>query len=200
MHGGLGIGLALVKHLVESHGGRVAVHSEGPGKGTTVVVTLPLAIATAPPAISRAQAAARAAAPPYRGPSLAGVRVVIVDDDPDAVEMTVVIIAGAQAEVRTSFSAAAAFALVRDWRPDVLIADVEMPDEDGYALIRRIRALDAAHGGRVAAVAVTAYGRAEDRMRTISAGFDMHLPKPVDPAELLTIVRSLAARDFPKGA
>ena len=200
LHGGLGIGLSLVKHLAESHGGSVTVHSEGQGKGTTFVVRLPLAISRAPEATARAYAAARGAAPPYRGPSLGGVRVVIVDDDRDAIEMMAVILAGAQADVRTCLSAADAFALVRDWNPDVLIADIEMPGEDGYGLIRRIRALDAAHGGRVAAVAVTAYGRSEDRMRTISAGFNMHLPKPVDPAELVTVVRSLAARDFQKGA
>jgi len=199
LHGGLGIGLSLVKHLVESHGGSVAVHSEGRGKGTTFVVRLPLAISRAPEATVRAYAIARAA-PPYRGPSLDGVRVVIVDDDRDAVEMMAVILAGAQADVRLGFSAADAFGLVRDWKPDVLIADIEMPGEDGYGLIRRVRALDAARGGRVAAVAVTAYGRSEDRMRTISAGFNMHLPKPVDPAELVTVVRSLAARDVQKGA
>ncbi len=99
---------------------------------------------------------------------------------------------GAGAEVRTCRSAPEAFAVLQAWRPDVLVSDIEMPGEDGHALIRRVRALDRAHGGDTPAVALTAYGRTQDRVRSLTAGYTMHVPKPVDPGELTTIIASLA--------
>ena len=119
----------------------------------------------------------------------------VVDDQKDALDLCVAILTAARAEVRACRSAAEALVTVRHWRPDVLIADIEMPGENGFSLIRKVRALEPTEGGKVPAIALTAYGRVEDRVQTLSAGFSMHVPKPVDPAELTTIVASLAGRD-----
>ncbi|HYE93054.1 MAG TPA: ATP-binding protein, partial [Terriglobales bacterium] len=195
-HGGLGLGLALVRHLVEAHGGTVTAQSAGAGKGATFVVKLPLTLAKLEdPAPERAHPTARVIIPSHIQSILAGVRVVVVDDHQDALDLSTAILTAARAEVRACLSAVEAFAAVRAWRPDVLIADIEMPGEDGLSLIRKVRALDALAGGKIPAVALTAYGRVEDRVRTLSAGFSMHLPKPVDPTELVTVVASLARRD-----
>jgi signal transduction histidine kinase len=194
-HGGLGLGLSLVKHIVELHGGTVLAQSAGEGKGATFVVKLPLALAEIPAGrVPRMHPTADATELLPRGTRLDGLRVLVVDDDPGAVDLATAIIAGAGATVRSCGSAPAALALVREWRPDVLVSDIEMPDEDGYALIRQVRALPAEDGGHTPAVALTAYGRPEDRIRTLSAGFTMHVPKPVDPAELTTIIASVATR------
>jgi hypothetical protein len=104
------------------------------------------------------------------------------------------ILAGAGALVRTCLSAPDALAVLQEWRPHVLVSDIEMPGEDGYSFIRKVRALDSDHGGNTPAVALTAYGRTQDRMLSLSAGYSMHVPKPVDPGELTTIVASIAAR------
>jgi CheY-like chemotaxis protein len=129
---------------------------------------------------------------------LSGLRVLVVDDDPEAVALADAILAGAGATVMTCHSAREALHVLRQWRPDVLVSDIEMPAEDGYALIRKVRALDAQDGRDTPSVALTAYGRAQDRMRSLSAGYNMHVPKPVDPGELTAIVASLAPR--PEGA
>jgi signal transduction histidine kinase/ActR/RegA family two-component response regulator len=192
-NGGLGLGLALVKHLVELHGGAVAAQSPGEGHGTTVVVTLPINLATSPsPWIARPPAGLSAREVIARSDRLQGVRVVITDDDPDAVVLIATILGGCGAEVRTCSSARAALDLVRECRPDVLVSDIGMPNEDGYALIARVRALPTEDGGATPAVALSAYGRPQDRLRAIAAGFNMHVPKPVDPGELTTIVADLA--------
>jgi len=127
-------------------------------------------------------------------PSLVGLRLLTVDDDRDSLDLIKTILVNAGAEVRVSASAAEALMIVQDWRPHVLISDIEMPGEDGYALIQKVRSLDAGRGGEVPAVALTAYGGAEDRHRATSAGFNVHVPKPADPTELVTIVASLAGR------
>jgi CheY-like chemotaxis protein len=138
------------------------------------------------------------AAPSTKGLSggvrLDGLRVLVVDDDPDALELASAILGGAGALVHTCLSAPDALEELQQWRPDVLVSDIEMPGEDGYSLIRRVRALEGSQGGKTPAVALTAYGRMEDRMRTLSAGYNMHVPKPVDPGELTTIVASVAGR------
>jgi CheY-like chemotaxis protein len=122
------------------------------------------------------------------------VRVLAVDDDGDGLALITAILGQAGATIAVSHSAAEGFDMFVTDTPDVLISDVEMPGEDGYSLIRRIRALDPARGGRVPAIALTAYGRREDRVRSIGAGFSMHVPKPVDPSELLMLVASLSSR------
>jgi CheY-like chemotaxis protein len=195
-HTGLGLGLALVRHLVELHGGTVRAHSEGAEHGATFTVTLPVAITrgdsddewTAPGRV-HPTAAVQVAAP---APSLRGVRVVVVDDDRDGLELIATILTRSGADVRVCASAAEGLDAIRAWRPDVLVSDIEMPGEDGYTFIRRVRMLD--DTARPPAVALTAYGRVEDRLRTLSAGYSMHIPKPVDPTELVTVVASLAGR------
>jgi len=193
-HSGLGLGLAIVKHLVELHGGRVLARSDGPGRGATFVVTLPVghadgaAAPTARLGVPRAGAAAGT-----RGARLDGVRVLVVDDDREALDLAVAVLGAAGATVRVASSAADGFDTVAAWQPDVLVADIEMPGEDGYALIRRVRALRSDAAGRIPAVALTAYGRIHDRDRAVNAGYTMHIPKPVDPDELTVIVADLAA-------
>jgi len=195
-HGGLGLGLALVRHLVEAHGGTVTARSGGEGQGATFVVKLPLTLAKMDDdGAQRVHPTASVVMPRYIGPALQGLRVLVVDDQIDALDLATAILTAARAEVRTCQSAAEGLAAVRAWLPDVLIADIEMPGEDGLSLIRKVRALDPRHGGKVPAIALTAYGRVEDRLRTLSAGFSMHLPKPVDPAELTVVVASLAGRE-----
>jgi CheY-like chemotaxis protein/anti-sigma regulatory factor (Ser/Thr protein kinase) len=198
-HKGLGLGLALVRHLIEAHGGTVTAQSAGEGKGTTFVVRLPVTLAKLDGvAGERVHPTAPAVVPTYIGPWLAGVRVLVVDDEPDALDLATAILGAALAEVRTCQSAAEALRAFGEWRPDVLVTDIEMPVEDGLSLIRKIRALEPARGGKVPAIALTAYGRMEDRLRTLSAGFSMHVSKPVDPRELTTVVASLAGRETPE--
>ena len=195
VHSGLGLGLALVKHLVELHGGTVVARSAGEGKGATFVVKLPLAIAEIPPGpVPRVHPTAPAVDSVPGGARLDGLRVLVVDDDPDALDLATAILGGAGAAVRRCGAAAEAVDTVRTWRPDVLVSDIEMPGEDGYSLIRRVRALDGGEGGATPAVALTAYGRTQDRMLSLAAGYNMHVPKPVDPGELTTIIASLASR------
>jgi CheY-like chemotaxis protein len=195
VHTGLGLGLALVKHLVELHGGTVVAQSAGEGKGATFVVKLPLAIAELPTGpVPRIHPTAPSMDSFPGGARLDDLRILVVDDDPVALDLATAILGGAGAVVRRCVTVAEALDTVRAWKPDVLVSDIEMPGEDGYSLIRRVRALDADQGGRTPAVALTAYGRTQDRMLSLNAGYNMHVPKPVDPGELTTIVASLAAR------
>jgi signal transduction histidine kinase/ActR/RegA family two-component response regulator len=188
-HGGLGIGLGLVRHLVELHGGSVYAESAGEGQGATFVVKLPLMIAE-----MREQPIAHRDSPALESPSLAGARIVVVDDDPTAVELIREVFVQAGAEVIEGRTAKEAFQAVAQWRPDVLVSDIEMPGEDGYSLIRKVRALGPEQGGKTPAVALTAFGRPEDRIRSLRAGFHIHVSKPVDPAELIAIVASMIGR------
>src|SRR5258708_9535344 len=128
------------------------------------------------------------------GARLDDLRVLVVDDDGEARDLAVTILAGAGARVRVCASAPEAFETRRTWRPDVLVSDIEMPGEDGYTLIRKVRALGAAEGGHTPAVALTAYGRPLDRGRSLTAGYNMHVPKPVDPSEVTAIISSVAQR------
>jgi CheY-like chemotaxis protein len=125
---------------------------------------------------------------------LVGLRLLAVDDDRDSLDLITAILADSGAEVRASRSAAEALKVVEEWRPDIVISDIEMPGEDGYAFIQKTRRLEAASGRRAPAIALTAYGRPEDRERATSVGYDIHVPKPVESAELVTIVASLAGR------
>ena len=195
-HQGLGLGLAIVKQLVELHGGSVEAHSEGVGRGATFLVHLPISAAvpfrpppTSPPAITENHTREEIPLP-----SLLGTKVLVVDDDADARELLRSILAQSGASVRTAGSTAEALQQFDARRPDVLVSDIGMPDRDGYDLIRHIRARSSESGGHVPALALTAFARSDDRRRAIGAGFHMHLAKPVEPAELVTVVSSLAHR------
>jgi signal transduction histidine kinase/ActR/RegA family two-component response regulator len=187
-HGGLGLGLSIVRHLTELHGGRVTVESEGLGRGATFRISLPVA-----PARPARAAAGDGSTEPRPAIVTPGLRVLLVDDDPDTLETVGTVLATAGAEVRTAASTAEAMDVFGTWLPDVLVSDVGMPGEDGYGLIRRLRALPPERGGRVPAVALTAYARSEDRVRLLAAGFQMHLAKPVEQEEIVAAVNAIAA-------
>ena len=193
---GLGLGLAIVKHLVEHHGGTVQVSSPGTGRGATFTVRLPLVVVhrsedrteRVPP---RGYAAI---APDYRHSDLAGIKVLVVDDQPDARDLIKRVLSECNAEVLTASAADEVVRLVELERPDVLVSDIGMPGVDGYALLKMVRALGHARGGGLPAVALTAFARSEDRTRALRAGFLVHVSKPVEPAELVATVASVVGR------
>jgi PAS domain S-box-containing protein len=184
-HGGLGLGLSIVRHIVELHGGKVQAHSEGPGRGAAFSVHLPVR--------ALQQALADASAPVRQ---LGGVRVLVVDDDPDARESVSTALAQCGARTAAVGSAREALQMLAAFRPDVLVSDIGMPGEDGCALIRRVRSIDEHGVGDVPAVALTGYSRPEDQERALTAGFQVFVPKPVHVVELAEMVRDLADR-FP---
>ena len=193
-HGGLGLGLAIVKNLVELHGGTVRAKSGGVGKGATFVVSLPLTVFHPPPEEGEREhpksKGRELPVPPAI--SLDGIRILAVDDDADVRNLLKVLLESAGATTYLASSAREGMQQFLRRSVDVLICDVGMPETDGYTLMRQIRTLDDRQKNGVAAVALTAYARLEDRMAAIQAGFQNHLPKPVEPSELLAVVRSLA--------
>jgi CheY-like chemotaxis protein len=190
-----------VRHLVELHGGSVSVSSPGVGKGAVFSVELPFRSTRSgsPPAADfpapyEARQAVideeqRFAYPPV----LKGYRLLVVEDEADALDMIGTMLDRCKAEVRRASSVAEALELLKDWKPDVVVSDIEMPGEDGYSFIRKIRS--AGNGSsRLPAVALTAHARAEDRIQALAAGFDAHVAKPIEPQELVTVIASLAKR------
>jgi CheY-like chemotaxis protein len=202
--GGLGLGLAIVRHLTEMHGGSVTAESPGPDQGATFTVKLPLVTQAQFQDNGRKYGVAGAAAhampdaPIMRQPpELGGLRVLAVDDDTDARDLIKTILTQCGAIVETASSigqALAVFERPEEWQPELLISDIEMPEADGYQLIRKLREIESQRERRIPAIALTARARVEDRLRSLSAGFQMHVTKPVEPAELLTIVASLTGR------
>jgi signal transduction histidine kinase len=190
-HGGLGLGLAIVRQLVEAHGGTIAARSDGEGKGTTFTVEIP-ARAPAPGAEDHS-AVPRQVAPPQvaAGARLDGVRLLVVDDDEDSRDLIVCVLQDWGASVTSAASAAEAMGLLQQNLPDVLLSDIGMPDVDGYALLRQVRGMPPERGGSVPAIALTAYASEADGARARAAGFQAHLPKPIDPDALTAAVAEL---------
>jgi len=196
-HGGLGLGLAIVLNLVELHGGTISATSAGENLGATFTMKLPL-ISTDDKTQknSDVKSLRESLSDGFSGANrtakqMAGIRVLLVDDEKDTLEMLDTALTAEGADVRIAVSAADAFNILLNWQPDVLISDIAMPDEDGYSLIKKVRELKPENGGLIPAIAMTAYVRVEDRMRVLASGFQMYVPKPAEPAELINAVINL---------
>jgi CheY-like chemotaxis protein len=190
-HGGLGLGLAIARHLVEIHGGTIKAESAGDGRGATFTIRLPLVEATAKsfaepdqPKVSRAPQL------------LSGLNVLVVDDDSDTLTLMATALKRREANVTAVSSAGEAIQAITLKRPDVLVSDIAMPDEDGYGLIKKVRSLENGASENIPAVAITAYAKEEDRERALLAGFQIYLAKPVELTELISVVARAAKRDF----
>ena len=190
-HGGLGLGLSIVKQLVELHGGSVAAESAGQDLGASFIVRLPIRAIRDDDAAHPTSRSSAVREIPFQ---LSGVRVLVVDDDPDARELIGSVLAGVAALPSIAGSASEALALVAERSFDLIISDIGMPDRDGYQLMRAIRALPPERGGRTPAIAVTAFARSEDRTRALLAGYQVHLAKPIEPHELVVTVASLTGK------
>jgi len=198
-YSGLGLGLAIVRYLAEAHGGTVSAYSPGKGQGSTFKVTFPLAEMP-----GSAQPRSGPSKPEYKAlldgrtagmEKLYGLRVLVVDDDPETLDMLKFLLAQCEAEVTTATSVREALRVLEHSRINVLVSDLAMPDEDGYDLIRQVRKRAPERGGNMPAIALSAYTGSEDRERALAAGFQLHLAKPIAPAELVSAVGS-----FPKAA
>jgi CheY-like chemotaxis protein/nitrogen-specific signal transduction histidine kinase len=188
--GGIGLGLAIVKALVERHGGTVQAGSPGPGRGATFTIRIPVMAPREADELERRVLQEGTTSPAT--PRLDGVRVLLTDDDADGRQVLTLILELAGAKVTGVESVRAALSVLDSFRPDVLVSDVGLPEEDGYALIRHVRSRDAARGQITPAIALTGYVRADDRARLLAAGFQLHLPQPVDASEIVRAIASLA--------
>ena len=188
-HNGLGLGMAIVRHLVELHGGTVTVESGGEGNGTTFRLKLPRHTGEAPAELLTAGRSLPAEMPFDQLELLNGVHILIVEDDADSRNVLALLLQRLGALVEAVASAKEAFDRLSHRRPDVLVSDIGMPDEDGYSLIRRVREMPGNH--KVPAIALTAYARKQDAEAAIGAGYDQHLPKPVAPADLIKAIKTV---------
>jgi CheY-like chemotaxis protein len=190
--GGLGLGLAIVKHLVELHGGTVEAHSGGEGTGSRFTIKVPLA------PVHAVRSAARVSSVPPEAVTfpaeLDGLKVLVLDDEQDARDLMQTVLEQGRAVVTLASTVAEALESIRRQTPDVIVSDIGMPDEDGYSFIRKLRALPRDEGGRIPAIALTAYARAEDRRKALGAGFQNHAAKPIEPQELVLVIANLVGR------
>ncbi|HSL53728.1 MAG TPA: ATP-binding protein [Pyrinomonadaceae bacterium] len=187
--GGLGLGLAIVRHLVELHGGTVSAQSDGVGKGATFTATFPLMADRAEPVTPAPEIILSDTH------SLDGLKVLLVDDEPEARQIISTVITRTGAEVKACQSAHEALMKLSEWKPDVILSDIAMPDEDGYSFIRQVRALPRDKGGDTPAAALTAYARDIDRRQALAAGYQMHIAKPIGASQLVTMIARLAGRE-----
>jgi PAS domain S-box-containing protein len=192
-HGGLGLGLAIVRHLVELHGGSVRAESAGEGHGTTFTITLPAAAAHSAPS-GETRRSSLITESFTNSPSLEGVRVLLVDDLAEARELITFALISKGAEVRAAESADEGLSTLGEWQPDVILSDIAMPGEDGYSFIRRVRKLSEEKGGTIPAAALTAYVGGKERLKSIESGYQAYITKPVEWSELIMIVASLAGK------
>jgi signal transduction histidine kinase/CheY-like chemotaxis protein len=193
-HNGLGLGLAIVKQLTELHGGAVLAKSRGLGQGSTFIVHLPLSPVRGNPGEREHPAAENASRVHSHDVSLAGVKILVVDDESDARELVKRVLTGCGAVVEVAGSAQEALSHLSKQQPDVIVSDIGMPETDGYQFMRELRRRPSATGGRTPAVALTAFARSEDRTRAMMAGYQVHIAKPIEPRELVATVASLAGR------
>ncbi|HEU5132946.1 MAG TPA: response regulator, partial [Pyrinomonadaceae bacterium] len=187
--GGLGLGLAIVRHLVELHGGTVSAQSDGVGTGATFTVTFPLMADRAEPVTHAPEISL---SDTY---SLDGLKVLLVDDEPEARQIISTVITRTGAEVRACQSAHEALMKLSEWKPDVILSDIAMPEQDGYSFIRQVRSLPHDEGGNTPAAALTAYARDIDRRQALAAGYQMHIAKPIGASQLVTMIARLAGRE-----
>jgi CheY-like chemotaxis protein len=192
-HSGLGLGLAIVRHLVELHRGSVRAASYGLGRGATFTITLPIATG-APSRRGVDEAVPKTASPPALA-RLDDMRLLVIDDDPDSRQMLGTLFEQCGATVMLGSSSREGLDAVVAWRPDALVSDIGMPEEDGNVLIAKVRALPIESGGATPAVALTAYAQAESRQSALDAGFQRFLTKPLDPAEVTAVVAELIRKD-----
>ena len=189
VHGGLGLGLAIVRHLVELHHGNIAVESAGKGKGSTFKINLPLATAETGEGLDNGDQASKLIVNNHDSKTLDGLRVLVIDDEADSRDLITAILTRYGSEVICTPSVSEALQTFKDWNPDLVVSDIGMPDEDGFSLIKKLRKLRSKHAKLVPAIALTAYATTEDRARVLNAGFQIHVAKPIEPEEL---VRSIA--------
>jgi PAS domain S-box-containing protein len=193
-HGGLGLGMAITKHIVELHGGTIRAVSPGEGQGASFILRLPVMIVHHPAHFSDVateQLPSAGEAQPTQLTRLDGVRVLVVDDEPDMRDLLMTVLSQSGALVRTVATVAGAIEIMRLKKLDLLISDIEMPNEDGYSLIRKVRVLEEGLNKKIPAIALTAHARASDRLQALSAGYQLHMPKPVEPAELVLAIANL---------
>ena len=195
VHGGLGLGLSIVKHLVQLHQGSVKVESQGQDQGTTFTLSLPLASKSpeTPNNGGSAQPDINIARPGFSR-ILEGVRILVVDDESDSRELIKAILTGCGGEVNCCESVAQAIKAIRDWKPDLLVSDIGMPNEDGYSLIKKVRSLRSKRAKQLPAIALTAYATKEDKARALSVGFQIHIAKPIEPETLVMSIASVIGR------
>jgi CheY-like chemotaxis protein len=197
-HGGLGLGLAITRHLVEMHGGTIEAQSDGEGRGAMFTVKLPIPAVYPETSLPRNGGRDRSSTRPESNdsPNLQGFRILAVDDSSDTRELLSAVLGGCGATVTTAASVREALDVFFVWKPHLIVCDIGMPDQDGYMFIKAIRQLSREEGGDVPALALTGYVRVEDRTRALQAGYQMFVPKPIEAGELCALIANLIRPRF----